>query len=378
MNYAGRLQKMRQFMDDNNISAAIISKPMNQYYLTGFLTITYSRPIYTVIDMDNCSMILPGIEEDLAKSTSIATRFFPYFEHPAEAHRGIDAAVHLNALMSGYPKGARVGVELGVVSSAFADTLRTAGFEPVEIGGFIMSLRQIKEAAELDIIRQAGRIASLGVAKTIEASRPGVTETEIDIAGTNAAFAEASRLFPEGVLDKFTMSPSGAERTYLPHAPTGMRKLESRDMILHNRQMIINGYHAECQRTYFIGKPSAKQAELFNIMCEAQQAAIDAVKPGVPARELDAAARAVFARHGLDPLFNHRAGKGVGLEMLEEPYLRFDNDSLLEENMAISLHPGIYYEGEGGFRHSDSMIITNKGCELVTNHARSLQELTLD
>ena len=378
MNYKSRTQKFRQYMDDNGLKAAIVSRPMNQYYLTGFITISYSRTIATIIEHDKTSMILPGFVSELAEQTSNADAFYTYFEHPDEADKGLDYTVHLNAILSKYGKGAKIGAELGVISAAFADKLRENGYELVEIGSFIMSMRQIKESEELDIFREGGRIASIAVAKTIEHSKVGNTEIDIDQAGTVAATMEVIKRFPNAITDKFTMSPSGVERTCLPHVMSSVRKLEPTDMVLHNRQLIINGYHTECQRTYFLGKVTDKQKDLFNIMLESNHATLESVKAGVRASDVDAAGRNVLKKHGLAHLFNHRIGKGCGLEMLEEPFIRFDNDAVLQENMVISLHPGFYVKGSGGFRHSDTLIVTKSGYEIVTDYPKELKDLIFE
>jgi len=377
MDYKSRIHRLRQHMDDHNIKVSIISKPMNQYYLTGFITITYARPIITVVEMDRCTMVLPSIEENLARETSVADHFMAYHEHPEGQDRGLSHMAHLETILRRYPAGTQVGTELGFISAIMTDSLRAKGYGLADVNGFVMGMRQIKGQAELDIIRTAGRIVGLGVAKTIETSMPGNTETDIDQAGTVTVTLEVLKALPDAIVDKFTMSPSGVERTFLPHAPSGMRRLEAVDMVLHNRQLIINGYHAECQRTYFIGKPTDKQRELFGIMVEAQQAAIDAVRPGIRACDIDNAARAVIQKAGYGEMFNHRTGKGVGLEMLEEPFLRFDNTQIIEENMVISLHPGLYCQSAGGFRHSDTVIVTKTGGEVVTRYPKSLECLIL-
>ena len=378
MDYSTRLRCLRQFMDDNGLKAAIISRPMNQYYLTGFITISYSRTIATLVESDKVSMILPGFVEELAQQISNADAFYTYYEHPEEADKGLDYTVHLDALLEKHGKGAKIGVELGVVSANFADKLRHNGYELVEIGGFMMSMRTIKEPEELALYREAGRIAGIGVAKTIEHSKVGNTEIDIDQAGTVAATMEVIRCFPNAITDKFTMSPSGIERSCLPHVTSSVRKLEPVDMVLHNRQLIINGYHTECQRTYFLGSVNDKQRDLFNIMLEANYATLASVKAGVRACEVDAAGRNVFKKYGIADLFNHRIGKGCGLEMLEEPFIRFDNESILQENMVISLHPGFYYKGYGGFRHSDTLIVTANGCEVLTTYPKELKDLIFE
>lgn len=140
----------------------------------------------------------------------------------------------------------------------------------------------------------------------------------------------------------------------------------------------INGYHGELERTFCIGKPSDEVKRAFSAMVESQMAVLDAIRPGVTSREMDALARRVLKKYGYDQYAIHRCGHGQGLGRHEEPFLIFDSDLVLEENMVFTVEPGIYIPGVGGFRHSDTLILTKNGYENTTDFKRLPEELIFE
>ncbi|WP_051249952.1 M24 family metallopeptidase [Paenibacillus alvei] len=137
----------------------------------------------------------------------------------------------------------------------------------------------------------------------------------------------------------------------------------------------INGYASECERTFFLGNPTKEETELFQHMMNARKAALSVLKSGVNAKEVDLAARNYLAQYGLIGNLLHRTGHGIGLSNHEAPFVAEGSDEVLTENMVISIEPGIYVEGVGGFRHSDTVLITKDGYELLTRAPIELDEL---
>jgi Xaa-Pro dipeptidase len=163
----------------------------------------------------------------------------------------------------------------------------------------------------------------------------------------------------------------------MPHVFSNTRRLEKGDVIIHSRQVALNGYRGESERTCFVGKPSQKQEEMFHLMLEAQLAGLDALRPGVPMKEVDAASRTVFQEAGLGEYFIHRTGHGLGISIHEPPFLRFDEDMLVQEGMVFTVEPAIFIPGLGGFRHSDTAIVTADGIQITTEHPNDLASMTL-
>lgn len=126
---------------------------------------------------------------------------------------------------------------------------------------------------------------------------------------------------------------------------------------------------------FFVGQPTEQQKTAFQAALEAQLTALEVIKAGISAKEVDNAARKVFQEAGLEEYSIHRTGHGIGIGLHEEPSLRFDNDLILQEGMVFTIEPGIYIPGVGGFRHSDTVILTDKGTELITEYPREMRDL---
>lgn len=159
----------------------------------------------------------------------------------------------------------------------------------------------------------------------------------------------------------------------MPHLYSSTRKFEEGDGVVHSRQVWFNGYRAENERTFFVGKPTEKQKNLLELATEAQRVGMELIRPGIMAKEVDIAAYEVFKKAGYGEFVNHRIGHGLGLSEHEEPYLRFDNDLILQEGMVYTIEPGIYVPGVGGFRHSDTVILTKSGSFAITQHPKTIE-----
>jgi Xaa-Pro aminopeptidase len=189
-----------------------------------------------------------------------------------------------------------------------------------------------------------------------EGLRAGRTEREVaaDIA---AAIVEEGHETVEFVI--VGSGPNGAD----PHHEVSDRVIEDGDVVVVDiGGAVHSGYNSDSTRTYVVGSPADQQAERIAALVRAQQAAVDAVRPGVTASEVDAAARKVLSDAGLGDAFLHRTGHGIGVSVHEEPYIAPGNDLPLREGMAFSIEPGIYFAGEWGARIEDIVVVTADGC----------------
>jgi Xaa-Pro dipeptidase len=370
-----RIEPLRAVMARRHLAGALIVNPENQFYISGFKALIYSRPILLLITDSRTGLVIPALEEDHATAEAAVDELLVYYEHPEKAALGTSHLVHLERWLAGLPAGASIGVELGAAPAALVDWLREHGCQPVDIGGDIKRLRFIKTPDEIEAIRAAGRLVDLAVSESLAAIRPGATELTVDAAGNAALFAAVAAQHPGATLDLFVMTPSGVERSVMPHVLSNTRALTDGDVLIHSRQVGLSGYRAECERTCFVGRPSDAARRAFDLMVAAQTAAMAAMRPGVPMMAIDAAARQVISAAGLADQAFHRTGHGIGLSSHEEPYLRFDEELPLVAGMAFSIEPGFYVPGLGGFRHSDTVIVTDAGIELLTHLPRDLEHL---
>lgn len=377
METSHRIDELRRRMSEEGLDAVLVMNPDNQFYLSGFRVLIYSRPILYLVDENKTSIIVPGLEEAHAEHENAADDVLVYYEHPEMASKDTSHLDHLDRLLKSCPSSRRIGLELSFCPVGLARHVADAGFEVEDIGRTLVEMRYVKDEAEIRAMEEAGRLVNLAVGETLAACRPGATELGMDSVGTAALFEETTRSHPEATLDLLVMSPSGPKRSVMPHVFSNTRELKPGDVLIHSRQVALNGYRAELERTVVVGEPSREQQAAFEAAREAQRVALDFIRPGVMAREVDEVARRVIRDAGFGDRAIHRVGHGLGLSTHEEPYLRFDNDLAMEEGMAYSIEPGIYIPGLGGFRHSDTVVLTADGSRLITDYPRDLESLTV-
>lgn len=377
MNITERIEKLRRCMKKKGMSAILVFNPDHQFYLTGFKALIYSRPIIYYMDFEQTAMIVPALEETHAKEKANVEQVFVYYEHPTVQTLETNPAEMMKELLAKLPENVSIGSDLSFIPGATLQFIQQLGFTVKDIGQDIYEMRYIKDSDEMDLLEKAGHLVNLAVSKSLSVIREGITEMEIDAAGNAALFEATATKYPDATIDITFMSPSGMERSIMPHVFSNTRKIQSGDVIIHTRQVGLNGYRAELERTLIVGRPTDIQKKAFKSAIEAQQRALEFIKPGVKLSDVDKVARAVFEREGFERYAIHRTGHGLGVSAHEEPFLRYDHHDIVQEGMVFSIEPGIYIPGVGGFRHSDTVLITADGCRLLTEYPRSLNSLLL-
>ncbi|GAA1568727.1 Xaa-Pro peptidase family protein [Kribbella sancticallisti] len=248
---------------------------------------------------------------------------------------------------------------------AIRDALPAA--EQVLAGPIVRELRMRKDAAEVEALRQAGAAIDRVHARVGEWLRAGRTEAEVgaDIA---AAIVEEGHAAADFVI--VGSGPNSAS----PHHSLSDRVIEAGDMVVVDiGGPVAEGYNSDSTRTYAVGEPrDADAVTTYEVLRLAQQAAVDAVRPGVTAESVDAAAREVITEAGFGEFFIHRTGHGIGLDVHEHPYIVSGNKLVLEPGMAFSIEPGIYQAGRWGARIEDIVIVTDTGVESVNQRPHEL------
>jgi Xaa-Pro aminopeptidase len=242
--------------------------------------------------------------------------------------------------------------------------------DQVLAGPIVRELRMRKDAGEIDALRKAGAAIDRVHARMAEFLRVGRTEAAIgaDIA---AAIVEEGHTNADFVL--VGSGPNGAS----PHHSLSDRVVEAGDVVVIDiGGPVPEGYCSDSTRTYVMGEPRDTDVlETYAVLQAAQQAAVDAVRPGVPAEDIDAAARTVIADAGFGEYFIHRTGHGIGLDVHEHPYIVGGNDMPLEPGMAFSVEPGIYQRGRWGARIEDIVVVTEDGVEALNKRPHDLVSL---
>ncbi|WP_427893012.1 M24 family metallopeptidase [Kribbella sp. GL6] len=251
---------------------------------------------------------------------------------------------------------------------AIRDALPKA--EQVLAGPIVRELRMRKDAAEIDALRKAGAAIDRVHARVGEWLRAGRTEAEV---GADIAAAIVTEGHTEADFVIVASGPNGAS----PHHALSERVIEAGDVVVVDiGGPVAEGYNSDSTRTYAVGTPrDADVAATYAVLQAAQQAAVDAVRPGATAESIDAAARDVIAAAGFGDYFIHRTGHGIGLDVHEEPYIVAGNDLPLEPGMAFSVEPGIYQAGRWGARIEDIVVVTADGVEPMNKQSHDLVEV---
>lgn len=352
-----RIDRLRVALRDAGCDAFFSLSPAANAYLAGFFGTT-------------SAVIITETEAQFLCD-------FRYTEQAAEQVRGLD--VHEVAGSMETRVGERLKA-LGVARPAFDATATTvyqadsvqAAFgaalnpEPTLLAG----LRQVKDAGEIEKLRAASALKEGVLADLLPELQPGITE---------AGFA--ARLEYE-MKCRGASGPSFApivlfgSRSSLPHGMPGSRPLASGDVVLIDFGCIRAGYCSDLTRTYAFGTiPGAWFEEIYSVTLTAQLAALDAVRPGAACRDVDAVARDIIRDAGYGDQFGHGLGHGVGLEIHEAPRLNQQSNAILTPGMAVTVEPGIYLPGRGGVRIEDLVVVTETGCERLTQSPKTLRVL---
>ena len=352
-------EKAYDVMREEEADALVVSDGYNMRYLSGFRGATgylYLSGKRRVLMTD-------------ARYTTMAREEAPDFEItelvPGETYGRI-----LDRLME----------EDGVKKAAYEDAhmlvqtyrkLQTAcrGRLTVPLGERLDLLRCVKTPEELERLADAEAIGDRAFSHMLDVLKPGMTELE--------AAAELEYFMKTNGAENLsfeTIVASGANSA-MPHAMPSGKKMEAGDFVTMDFGCVCGGYCSDMTRTVVLGKASAKQKEVYNVVLEAQLAALDKIKSGVRCCDVDKAARDRISSAGYGSFFGHGLGHGVGLYIHEEPRLSRLCDTVLQPNMVQTVEPGIYLPGFGGVRIEDMVAVTEDGYRNLTHSEKKLMEL---
>ncbi len=353
--FAGRRAALQQSMAEKKLDAFVVGYGPNVRYLTGFT------------GSNGMAVMLPH-----------RAVFLTDPRYRIQASQEVDCPVRVVSgpilpqvvALLGRLKSKRVGFEKARMSveayQAMKDALpMRSSLEPV--AGWIERQRMLKSETEISAIRRSVELNSKAFEQAVKHLRPGMRESDL------AAELDyrVRRQGAEG--PAFDTIVAGGARTALPHAQPTRAALRRGKLVLVDMGAMLDGYASDMTRMLFLGKPDARVKRAYGAVLEAQLAAIDAVRPGVKAHAVDRAARRVLARHGLDRMFVHSTGHGLGLEIHEPPRVGKNDETLLEKGMAITIEPGVYIEGFGGIRIEDTVAVTGQGCDVLTPTSKELR-----
>ncbi|MFI9451905.1 M24 family metallopeptidase [Amycolatopsis sp. NPDC052450] len=357
-----RLDRARAAAAAADTDALLIAPGSDLRYLIGQAGGSFERLTTLVIPADGVpALVLPKLEAP------------GYADVPAD-ELGIEIVTWVDGDNAYELVADRLGKPGRVAVSDFTPALHVLAFrgalgdaEQTLAGPIVRELRMRKDAAEIQALRDAGAAIDRVHARVHEWLRPGRTEAEVG-ADITAAIVEEGHTHADFVI--VGSGPNGAS----PHHDVSERVIERGDVVVVDiGGPIAEGYNSDSTRTYAVGEPrDADVAETYAVLQRAQQAAVEAVRPGATAESIDAAARDIIAEAGYGEFFIHRTGHGIGLDVHEEPYIIKGNALPLEPGMAFSVEPGIYQPGRWGARIEDIVVVTEDGVEPVNQRPHDL------
>ncbi|MXV61961.1 M24 family metallopeptidase [Natronorubrum sp. JWXQ-INN-674] len=387
--YDGRLERIRNQIADADADAGVWFGATSIEYLTGFDHIQTERPVVLAVTADRAEITVPRLEVERVESNPRIDTVFHYRDYPGG--RPIAVAVEMLEGLGAERVAADADGAPGTMGYEGPPLSEHADIA-VDDQSWVSRLRWEKSDAEVDLIRESAKWANLGHRYLAEETEPGAHPVTV----SQRASMEASRAMLDTLGDQYVPRTRGSgpvhagyitgEQTRLPHGHTANRRLEEGDVLVTGATANVDGYYSELERTMFVGEPTDEQAHYFELMLEAQTIAIDELGPGVPIADVDAAVDAYFEEQGVADLAQHHVGHNIGMGGHEPPYIdrgwddhceseytSFDaDDAVMRPGHVWTIEPGLYTEREG-YRHSDTIAITDDGIEWLTYYPRDLE-----
>ncbi len=391
--YDERVRSVRNELDARSLDGLVLFHPIRMAYVSGFFHLSTERPMAIVVSKDGgIGGLIPALEGGhFAKAHGITnTKVYPEYptggtKHPMQHLTDLLKEMKLNG------KGARLGYD----SNGYLDingydgptlTESVAGWvETVNARDIVDRLRAVKSPAELGFIVESCIWANLAhrlMHDAIEIGRGAIqigleASTEASnmmIAALGPGYQQMTSTFGLPALAAF----SAGANTYLPHGLGSAMGLRYGDVLVTGAAADVAGYTSELERTMIIGEPNKEFTKYYEAMMLLQQVGFDSLRPGRTFADAEADVVAAFSELGMADFQQHHTGHGIGLEGHEWPFIdKGSPDVVIEENMVLSVEPGIYVPGLAGFRHSDTVVVRSGGVERLTFYPRDLESMII-
>lgn len=365
---ASRHARLAEALKADGIDALILNPSPSLTYLTGFHFHLMERPIAVIFSPGQTpAVILPELETAKLSGLPFPVQSFPFNDIPSTWP---DA--YLRAVQATKLDGCRIGVEPTRFRVLELRYLEGAAPHAVIVSAenAVASLRMRKDPTEIAAMRKAVEIAQAGLQATIPHIKIGMTEKEI-------ASEMVLQLLQAGTHTDALGTPivSGGPNSANPHAFPSARKIAPGDLLVIDWGAGYDGYGSDLTRTFAIGEIAPELKKIYEIVKQANAAGRAVSRPGIPAGDVDRAARAVIEAAGYGKYFTHRVGHGLGMEGHEEPYMHSANQLALAPGMTFTVEPGIYLPEYNGVRIEDDVVITSDGAESLSDFSRDLMTI---
>lgn len=345
---------LRRFLEKEGLEGAILFHPKNLYYFTGFTGTT----AIAFVSKERAVIITDSRYTEQAK---LQCPQFEVMEYQESALHTLGNIIGKELGLIAF-EGNQISYEqfIKLEKALPHKTLKSFSLEP---------LRAVKTEAELKLLRKAAQIADEAFEELLKQLKVGMTENEARL------ILEMEMLKRGSSEPSFETIVASGYRSALPHGTATDKVIEEGDFVTFDFGAVYKGYHSDMTRTIVMGKASDKQKELYQLVLQAQVAGVKAVKAGMLAKDIDKISRSIIIEAGYGSNFGHGLGHGVGLDIHEVPVISFKSEERLEENMLITIEPGIYLPEKMGLRIEDSVIVKATGCEIITHTPKELIEI---
>ncbi len=384
--YDNRINRVRDKIAEKDVDALCLFSATSIEWLAGFWHLQTERPVCLVVTDKTVAVTVPRLELERAEVVDHVEEVYNYYDYPGG---GGEYPVH----SSQTPEATISDMldDLGV-ESVCADMDGAPGFWgysgpslselaniDVETIDWITEWRKAKSDAEIDLVMESGKWGNLAHRYLAEYAEPGKHELWV----AKRASLDASMAMFDTLGDEYQSHLRGGfpascgflsgPNTALPHGLTENRRIVEGDVLVTGASSNVGGYKSELERTMFVGEPTDEQEHYFELMLEAQSIAIDESGPGVPCADVDQAVHDYFDEHGVLEYTQHHTGHNIGMEGHEREFIDRGSEEIMKPGHIYSIEPGIYIQDDAGYRHSDTIVITEDGTEMVTYYPRDLE-----
>ena len=345
-----RIKKAKKILKKLPVEGMLITDLNNIFYLTGFtgdagILYLTSRKAFFISDLR-----FEGIAEKEVKDSEVILTNEGYFNK-------------LKEIVSEKPIGYEANISCMMLKS-LKKSLKGIKLEPVE--NFVEGLRIIKDEGEIKLLKQAAHIGDKALKEVLPIIKPGIKERDIAI----ELEYQMRKFGGDGV--SFTTIVASGVRGATPHATASNKRIKSGTFITMDFGTYYKRYASDMTRTVALGNVSQEELKVYNLVYTAQKKGVDAVKVGMSTKKLDGVARDYLTKAGYGEYFTHSLGHGVGLNVHEQPFVSYKSDTILKENMVITIEPGLYIKGKVGVRIEDTVVVKKDGCMRLTLSPKKL------
>ena len=384
--YQTRAERLSEYLNKTNLSGVILFDRDYILYYTGFAFIPTERPMAFVMNAKGeKALLVPRLELEHATNYACVDRVESYIEYPYTPHPMVSLLKLKDSLLIQRSYGADQDGYPWILGYRGPTLTELTGEKPILMTAFIEDQMAIKSTAELALIKESVKWGNLAHTLLQRYTCEGASETEVSLrASMEATLTMLDTIGPVYRAQSIFSTGAGAEyrgqigrNAAIPHSMANNITFKRGDILVTGAGAPVWGYNSELERTMMIGPASDEQKRMFDHMLALQDTAFMALEPGRQCSDVDRALRDYYDKHDLMKYWKHHVGHAIGLRYHEGPFLDLGDLTVLKPGMVFTIEPGLYNPELGGFRHSDTVVITEEGIEILTYYPRDLDSLTI-